>query len=100
MSQEGRSKLSEEYQNVNTSSERREQIARIMQEHDRQLIQFVIRFIKRNNDNVVGAMLYDQYSGLFDEEERRSILKSAGKEFLDYLQGLEKEMLQRSVQHQ
>ena len=100
MSQEEISKLTEEYQNVNTSSERREQIARIMQEHDRQLIQFVIRFIKRNHDNVVGAMLYDQYSGLLDEEERRSILKSAGKEFLDYLQELEKEMLQRSVQHQ
>lgn len=100
MSQEEITKLSEEYQNVNTSSERREQIARIMQEHDRQQIQFVTRFIKRNNDNVVGAMLYDQYSGLLDEEERRSILKSAGKEFLDYLQELEKEMLQRSVQHQ
>lgn len=100
MSQEEITKLTEEYQNVNTSSERREQIARIMQEHDRQLIQFVIRFIKRNHDNVVGAMLYDQYSGLLDEEERRSILKSAGKEFLDYLQELEKEMLQRSVQHQ
>lgn len=100
MSQEEITKLSEEYQNVNTSSERREQIARIMQEHDRQQIQFVTRFIKRNNDNVVGAMLYDQYSGLLDEEERRSILKSAGKEFLDYLQELEKEMLQRSAQHQ
>ena len=100
MSQEEITKLSEEYQNVNTSSERREQIARIMQEHDRQQIQFVTRFIKRNNDNVVGAMLYDQYSGLLDEEERRSILKSAGKEFLDYLQELEKDMLQRSVQHQ
>ena len=100
MSQEEISKLTEEYQNVNTSSERREQIARIMQEHDRQQIQFVTRFIKRNNDNVVGAMLYDQYSGLLDEEERRSILRSAGKEFLDYLQELEKEMLQQSVQHQ
>ena len=100
MSQEEITKLSEEYQNVNTSSERREQIARIMQEHDRQMIQYVTRFIKRNHDNVVGAMLYDQYSGLLDEEERRSILKSAGKEFLDYLQELEKEMLQRSVEHQ
>ena len=100
MSQEEITKLSEEYQNVNTSSERREQIARIMQEHDRQMIQYVTRFIKRNHDNVVGAMLYDQYSGLLDEEERRSILRSAGKEFLDYLQELEKEMLQRSVQHQ
>ena len=100
MSQEEITKLSEEYQHVNTSSERREQIARIMQEHDRQLIQFVIRFIKRNHDNVVGAMLYNQYGRLLDEEERRSILKSAGKEFLDCLQELEKEMLQRSAQHQ
>lgn len=100
MSQEEITKLSEEYQNVNTSSERREQIARIMQEHDRQMIQYVTRFIKRNHDNVVGAMLYNQYGRLLDEEERRSILRSAGKEFLDYLQELEKEMLQQSAQHQ
>lgn len=85
MSQEDMRRLVEEYNNVNTSDERRRQLEKTLRENESRVAAFIVRFLKRNNDHMIGAQYYRQYCGMLTPDERKKILDTASKEFLDAL---------------
>ena len=57
--------------------------------------EYFVRFLKRNNDNIVGAHYYRQYAWLLTEKERKELLNTASKEFLNYLYRSDEENMGR-----